>query len=211
MSDQQPMERLRTLRSLLKESPADDGDLSALASKHGIRLPSAVGRLLQIAVPDADRFVFLGYEVMTPAEVAACLVDKDRGQGFYGQYQYVTDFRLVEDMEIGLEDSLDQPLEDPMMIDDLSSFLPVCQFQGDYIVVDLREETFGALLTIVDGHVASFLAPSVEEHVQDLEDGLRAGSYSAFENEVVFPTAWYQRVGVRTGKLKMDEFGDILD
>ena len=57
--------------------------------------------------------------------------------------------------------------------------------------------------------IGVFLAPSLSEHVSDLLRGLESNTYLFDGSRIVFPQAWCDRVGLRDGRLQMDEFGGV--
>lgn len=199
---------LRGLRESLTSSAEYDGILTSVLAGP---IPDEVCNVVLQTEKINQHYssVFLGYDAIGEAALRRHYENRDDRATFFGAYDYLSGYRLTEDMQIFLENSLDEELEEPVPIDDLSRIVPLFAFQGDYIVVDLGDRNFGALLTVVEGHIASFLAPGILAHIDDLAEGLREGTYREDDGLIVFPSHWYQRTRVRAGELSMDEYGEV--
>lgn len=77
----------------------------------------------------------------------------------------------------------------------------MCQFQGEYIVVDLEITNFGGLVVISEDYVGTYLAPSVLDHINDLIEGLESDIYTIGPYGIIYPTTWFLRKKMRTGEL----------
>jgi len=155
-------------------------------------------------------FVFLGYDAMSEGEINDVYTNQDNKMSFFGAYEYKKDLILREDMQIYIGDNLTEDLETPKPIDNTSIFFPLFKAQGDYIVIDIRKKTTGALIAVMDGHIASFLAPSLLAHVNDLLEGLNDGTYKIIDDDLIYPSSWHLRQKVRSGMLEMDDYGGII-
>lgn len=209
MSDAE--KQLGQLLALLAEPAACGEELASLTSHLFPTIPETVLNVMLVAEQyrEGFQFAFLGYDALTQAEVEESYREASGNRHFFGTYGCQSGYKLVDDMQIALEDTLAGELDDPALIEDISTLMPLFNFQGDYLVVDLGEKNYGALLNVVDGHIGSYLAPGIVEHIRDLRDGMAEGSYRVIDGALVYPTAWHQRVGLREGRLRMDDYGDI--
>ena len=185
-------------------------NIEDLIQEHALKISTEVTNIIvnsEIINTDYD-FVFLGYEALSEEDIQFEYKNKSNRMSFFGAYDYKSNLILKEDMYIYFEDSIDDELEIPDAIKDISVLFPLFKFQGDYIVVDMRDSSFGNLVTIIDGHIASILAPSIKDHLVDLLEGINEGHYNVMDDEVIYPSSWHLRKKVRLGKLRMDEYGE---
>ncbi len=210
MSVQHTVDRLNAVLQILEQDVQYNGELRELTRNLFPAIPDALlNVLLHSNVMGHE--LFLGYDALSEQDVVGFYQDRGAPMSFFGAYRYQSDFLLTKDMAIALENTLAGELAEPEMIRDVSRLLPMFRFQSDYIVADLSEQRNGALLTVVYGHLASLLAPGIVEHVLDVRDGLEEGVYQVGEYGLIYPSAWYQRVGVRAGTMEMDEFGEVVE
>jgi hypothetical protein len=204
--------KLDHLIAILSKSSADRLGQPSLPTNFPPNALNSIVNLITYAdeIREDFRFAFLGYGALGVSDIKNEFEKPGQRGGFFGAYEYEGELRLTEAEQIALEDSLEGELETPELIDDLRNIVPLFEFQGDYIVADLGPRHNGALISIVDGYNGSLLAPGLIAHIEDLKCGLQEHSYWIVDEELVFPSAWYQRQGVRSGQLKMDDYGEIV-
>ena len=175
-------------------------------------IPQEVCRIASnsILINDELSAAFLGYQAMSDEEITSQYGSRDRKVGFFGAYDADDKFHVGNGQYILLQEDLNGELEEPEKIENLSRFIPLFKYQGDYIVIDLKKNHHGELIIITDGYIGTILAPSIMAHLDDLVGGLREGNYRVDVEEIIFPSSWYQRKGVRSGKYEMDEDGEIV-
>ncbi len=204
-------EEIESLTKVLARPVEYDGELLGLTQRLFPDIPDTALNIL--LYPDQiPTSIFFGHAALSEAEVVNFYKDGEDPLGFFNAYKFDSDYQLTEDEAICLHETLDGTLDEPQELRDISTFFPLFQFQGNYIVCDLSEANRNALLYIDNGYVASFMAPDIDEHIDDLRDGLRDGSYWVDEDgEPVYPGSWHQRKGVRSGNLEMDEYGEVKE
>ena len=212
MKEDDIADNLNKLKNIASQRGVISNELTNLFPGKDVAIPLEVLALLGNFddVNDIIPNVFLGYDLLDGKEIAEQYNSLDKTASFFAAYDLDDSFALSEDMYIYLEDRLNKPLENSDVISNLKNYMPLLSFQGDYIVVDLNENNYGSLITIVDGHLGSFLAPSIMEHLSDLICGLDEGVYLIDDEDIVYPSAWYKRCLVRLGKAKMDKYGDLM-
>ncbi|MGD9171668.1 MAG: hypothetical protein PVI97_16710 [Candidatus Thiodiazotropha sp.] len=205
------IDSLNSLLAILEEDIDYNGELNILLKGAAGNIPISVCNLFKKAktVNNVFSFAFLGYLVLEEKDIIQDLMPEDE-KSFWGAYQYDGELVLTEDMQINLEDNLDGELDESVPINYVGNLLPISKFQGDYLVIDLSKDRFGYLLAIVNGHIASILAPSIIDHVKDLIEGLKEQCYKVIDDEIIYPTAWYLRKMLRAGKIEIDEFGEVI-
>lgn len=194
------LNQLESLKTILNKDLKYGGVLQSLIGGDIPEIPSGISNTFLNAslINELYGFAFLGYEALDEEAIVNQYRNKEDKLSFFGAYEYTNNYKLTEDMRIYQEDTPDDELVDPEVIDDVSKIFPLFKFQGDYIVVDMRPNYFGSLLTIVDGHICSFFAPSICDHIVDLTEGLREEVYEFIDDEIVYPTSWYQRKKARS-------------
>jgi hypothetical protein len=204
---------LDKLESVVSQRKDTSVELTELFLDKNIVIPPAIHSLLA-SFDDVTEIIpvaFLGYDLIDEKKIVEHYRSSDKRKSFFAAYDCIDGFNLSEEMCIYLEDQLDMQLDESEIISNLENYMPLFRFQGDYIVLDLSKNSYGSLLTIVDGHLASYLAPSISQHISDLIDGLDQGVYKVVDEDIVYPTSWYQRCLVRSGLAKMDEFGELVE
>jgi hypothetical protein len=207
------LDKLNQLKNLLQETSEFDSSLEALLSRKGVPVDSAIVNLLTNSslINKEFPFAFLGYEAVDASYVLNTFNIPGDKYRFFGGYEYDQGLTLREDMAIYLENDFDHMLAESAEILDISKFVPLMEFQGDYIVADMGGEFPGRILTIMDGHNASNLAPSLISHIDDLISGISNGVYRVNEEQIMYPGIWYQRARVQSGEAKLDEYGEYVE
>ena len=155
--------------------------------------------------------IFLGYNLLSKEKIASFYRERDKGSGFFGKYGVDKKFNVKKGMYIVLQENRDMELIEPVEVTNIAKYFPLFSFQGDYIVVNLDPSSVGELVVITYGHLGSILAPSVVEHLDDLVGGLKSGHYKVIDDDIIYPSSWYQRKKVRSGEFEMDDDGEILN
>ena len=171
------------------------------------------------AIKNADEIneryemAFMGYDVLNKEQINRQYAyenryeDKNKFESFFSAYEYIDDFKIAADYGIRLWDSLYSDMDQKIFINDVSNWLPLFQYQGDYIIVDLSGINSGALINVVGGYIATHLAPSVMEHLDDLIDGIDEDIYKIDEDGIIaYPSIWYLRKKMRAGELMDPRF-----
>lgn len=209
------LERLKDLRSILKKEEGFQHSKETICEMVGLaseNIPYEIIAILNASSQINDDFsdIFLGYQCLSIDEISDIYNRLNDDESFFGYYGVDANFNIKDDYYIEMEDSLVGECEDDCEIGNLRSFIPLFQFQGDYIAINLdKSSDFRGLVIIVNGHIGNMLAPSLKDHIDDLTDGLTSGIYIESEAEVVFPTSWYLRKKVSSGEAKMDEYGEV--
>jgi hypothetical protein len=155
--------------------------------------------------------LFLGYSVLDVKLLADSYSRKGEGFGYFGAYEVDASFNVSDGQQILIYEDQNGSLPEPIEITNLSSFLPVFSFQGDYIVANLTQDKSGELLVITDGYEAVILAPSIKEHLDDLLLGLKSGRYHFVDGEIIYPSSWYLRKKVVRGEIEIDQEGELIE
>lgn len=189
-----------------------EGQLLELTEGLFPRIPDAALNIL-LYPDEIPGTVFFGYEALSEAEVVDFYKNHEDPIGFFSAYKYVSENRLTEDQAIYVDETAEGSLDEPDAIRDISTMLPLFRFQEHFAVCDFSERNKGALLDILHGHDAYFVAPGIAQHLEDLREGVVEGCYKVEEDGFpVYPwSSWRQRTGVRSGVLKMDENGDVWE
>lgn len=145
---------------------------------------------------------FLGYDAFSEQNLSS-----DFAQ-FYELFNQSDNLQDSDDLSVVFDSEFHPCLELDAEEKSIKRFLPLYSFQGNYIVIDLLSEK--GELYLLEGFLALFLAPSLEQHISDLINGLSEGIYHLDENlDIVFPSLWLQREGVKSGRMKMDKYGEV--
>jgi hypothetical protein len=155
--------------------------------------------------------VFLGYELLAKEEIISYYNQREMGLGFFGKYGADEQFNVHEGKFVAIQENLEEELASQIEVTNIARFFPLFSFQGDYIVVDLEPSNFGELIVITYTHIGTILAPSLFDHLDDLISGLISGHYKVIDDDIVYPSSWFQRQKVISGEFKMDDDGEILD
>jgi hypothetical protein len=211
MSATKLFEEIESLAKVLARPVDYDGELLGLTEGLFPDIPDTALNIL-LYPSEIPTSIFFGQAALSEAEVVNFYKDGEDPLGFFSAYKYESDYRLTEDQAIYLDETPDGTLDEPQELRDISTFFPLFQFQGDFIVCDFSEGNRNALLYIENGHVACFMAPGINEHINDLREGLTDGRYRVDEDgQPVYPGSWHQRQEVRTGNLEMDEYGEVRE
>lgn len=196
------LKKLKELKLLLQQEIRCDDILSSFLNDKISKIPREVLNIFKWADKinkDFD-FVFLGYDALSEEQIIWQYQNKNEFQSFFYRYEYIDDFKIIDDNGIRLWDELYSDTDRVININDISAWIPLFEFQGDYIIVDLNTNHDGVLIIVVDGYIASHLAPSVIEHIDDLIEGLESDIYTIDRYGIVFPTTWYLRKRMRAGE-----------
>ena len=200
------LSKLNDLKYLLTTYEECSDVLLSLFSRENLAPPSYIISTFK----NADKlnknydFLFLGYDVINESQLIEHYKYKDTANilSFFGAYKVYKDESnyTEEDIYISLEGGLQGDAQDIIEIYELNCLMPLCEFQGDYIVVDLDSITFGALIVIVNGYEGNYLAPSLLDHINDLIEGLESDIYAIGSYGIIYPTTWYLRKKMRSGE-----------
>ena len=155
--------------------------------------------------------LFLGYRPLSVGEILNQYQDRDKECNFFGSYSVDEDYNLAENEEILLYEDRKELLDEPIEIDNLSKYVPIFSFQGDFILANMASIETCELIVITYGYDAGILAPSFTEHFDNLLLGLETEKYFVTDGNLIYPTSWYQRIKVVAGDAKMTENGEVVD
>lgn len=208
--------KLMELQHLLSEPPNIEVQtkVDSVGSIIECDIPKNISRLIECANNiNKDFFdIFLGYEIFSEDKLLSTYENIHEKLNFFEQYKIDKDFNISHGLEFDIQDMINPEEDDPEEIKNIKYFLPFAQHRGDYLVFDLREKSEYKLIEIMLGHTGLVIAPTLDQHIADIIEGLRENSYIINQDdEVTFPAQWHQRVGVRGGMFEMDEYGGIIE
>lgn len=196
------LKKLKELKLLLQQEVRCDDILFSFLSQRVSSIPREICNIFRWADKINKDFglAFLGYDALDEDQIIWQYKNKNEFGSFFYGYEYIDDFKIMDDHGIRLWDELYSDTECVININDISAWIPLFNFQGDYIVADLNANLDGVLIIVVDGYIASHLAPSVIEHIDDLIEGLESDIYTIGDSDIVFPTTWYLRKRMQAGE-----------
>lgn len=178
----------------------------------GVEIPNEIKKLVSV-INRLDQKVsfFLGFDPIDTEKLNWQYENKKDECSFFGAYLIDDHFIAAPGRLIGLYDNQNGVLEEEIEITDVRKLVPLFMFGADYIVVNLSEKSQGELVLIGDGYSANILAPNLNEHLQDLLDGVKTEVYEVLGDlDINYPASWQKRQKVRSGEYYVDEDGDIL-
>lgn len=186
--------------------------LSELSKVLGYKIPCEIYYFLKNSTWFNENLSneLLGFESFSYEDISS---DMMSGQpfGFYATFEASESFELTGSACIYIDEETNPVLGSSRQVSNISRFFPVSTFQGDFLAIDLNAEHYGNFM-LLEGFNAFLVAPSLKAHIEDLINGLSLGVYFIDEyGGVVFPSLWSQRVDLIEGRLKMDEYGDVID
>lgn len=196
------LKKLNELKYLLTNNEGYSAALLALFSNEGLHPPKNISKVFKYAdeINKEYDFLFCGYDAISESELIEHYKNRDSWQSFFGMYKYDSDFKLAKDHVIGIGGGIEENKEKFTEVYNINRLVPLCEFQGAYIVIDLEITNFGALIIIVDSYDGSCLAPSLLDHINDLIKGLESDIYTIGPYGIVFPTTWYLRKRMQAGE-----------
>lgn len=139
---------------------------------------------------------------------------KENEQTLFGEFLNAFDaksesFELPDDLGLIFDEEFSEKQVIDAEVKNLKNLLPIASFQGNFLVVSLFDDSYGSLW-IVEGYNLLLLAPGIVDHFVDIKQGIDDKAYFfSEEDDLVFPSLWTQRKGVRLGDLKMDGYGEV--
>lgn len=196
------LKQLIKLKYLLISEGNCSGTLLSLFNSNALHPPRNICNVFKYAyeINENHSYAFFGYDAISEKELIDLYQNRSNPISFFGAYKYKKDFELAEDYFIGLGDTLEEDAKELIRIYNVKRFIPLCKFQGDYIVVDLESADSGALVIMNYGHLGTHLAPNIIEHINDLIEGLEQDVYTIEDDGIVCPTSWYLRKKMRAGE-----------
>jgi hypothetical protein len=205
--------KLNRLNKILFENKGEEclRGIDEFKSLINYDIPDFVCNVLNSSRTITDEYsdVFLGFSVLTLDELITIYRNTKNEDSFFGTYKIDKSFNVGDDRSIVIEEYKDSEDSPPSEITNVGHLLPLFNFQGDYIVVNLDKSHLGELMIISSGHLANILAPSISNHISDLSNGLKSGHYKILDDDLIYPPVWEDRKMLVAGKLVMDEYGEV--
>ncbi|KJG36574.1 hypothetical protein UA32_16360 [Photobacterium angustum] len=178
------------------------------------KIPDNVRNLVKLVKLITDEVdIFCGYEIENDQTLLQHYKDafKKHTVSFFAGNFVDQNFQASEECGIKYYDehSNSQHYSENDEINDLRLILPLFMASGGYnILLNLGGKQPGELLAVSQDYYFSVLAPSIEDHLSDLIEGLKSGVYQIEDEgykQVIYPMSWGARNMVRSGEYYMDE------
>ncbi len=172
-------------------------------------------KLNKIKLPDEDGY-FWGHDFISYNDLIGQYKDKAEKYTFFGQWGVDDRFNVKGALRDGhnfsLEYDFNGELEQPLEITNVRSLVPILFFEGEFILFSTGSGGLPeGLMSVSSDGFSSMIAPSISEHIDDLILGIQTGIYRVEEDGVIFPHNWFDRVRLKHGEIKMDEYGGIIE
>lgn len=220
------------IREILQDTSGDRDRCDELSDLVGSQLPLEVCNIIHnskeinsISVNAGVNF-FDGLDLFSYENLLFQYRNKDKENTFFSDWEIDDNFDVKaypvwdtngnksETYTYNIEYDLFGKLDSPFEIKNTRKFIPLFSFNGDYILYGLSKESgFAGLLSSPIEFPGVMIAPSLLDHVDDLLDGLRSKRYfyNHEEEALIYPTSWFYRKKLKDGKVKMNEYGEIID
>lgn len=204
------LEKFKNLISDFNDAEICNSYFSNIKKKISYEIPEVACMILSKSNVINEEYggIFLGFNALSLDQIATMYSNVSSPDSFFFNYKVDSKYNVGEDRSIVIEEYKQKGHMDAE-IKNVSTLLPLFSFQGDYIVVNLDSKRFGELMIISHGHLANILAPSLSLHVSDLVDGLKSDIYKERDGELIYPPVWEDRKDLKSGKVVMDEYGDV--
>ncbi len=206
---------LKSLEELYELMNTNDSSCTELERLTGISIPGEICGLIQNAelVNEFD-LGFLGLQAISYEVLLRQYKNKSENLSFFDSWGIDDSFRVngfqmngfTFTVEFGLEGELNSPKE----VYSVNHWVPVFSFEGNYLLANLDSKSEYKGVVFVDAEGFAFVfAPDFRSHIEDLLEGFKDGRYIIRQNNLVFPSYWHLRQQLKSGEIKMDEYGDV--
>lgn len=185
--------------------------------KIGIELPSEIHCFFndnEVLTKQKSEVYFWGQDKFSFDEAINQYLKKSAVDGLYQDFDVDDSFLLPEDMHIRLFSDIDNGIQDDIDISIISGFFPLLMLDGvgDYVVygVGTKKYPSGIYLFQPEGF-ATYLAPSLLAHTNNLIEGFSQGVYKVDDGDLVYPFSWGDRIKLMKGEIRMDSYGEIIE
>jgi len=154
-------------------------------------------RKFLVGVPDLPQNaqdIFSGYEPLTLDMIAEEYINLPNGR-FFSAFSMDSNCIASEDLRLRIWKSLDGEVEGDPEMSDMRRIVPLFNGGAGFYICLFHNDVGDSELAIVtqDFYICSY-APSLTEHIENIEDGLARNIYRTLEGDSIMPTDWYKRV-----------------
>lgn len=196
------LEILCQLKSLMAKkdtfTDSEQNHFDLIESKIELKLPDDIKRFMAVvdkASPELME-IFWGYEPIPLSMIANEYQNFNNGYFFNG---FGCDDNFDVEYECGprISTNLEGEFKDGEEIEvrNVRHIVPLCNSSCYYLVLYFTSKNTAEIMTFTEDGFLFSAAPSLTEHLDELEIGLKSGKYVEVEEELNCPTDWYKRSG----------------